>query len=124
MFPSFPSSAWERTSAKLRFAAPRPSEIHHTSTADKRDPAKRSGTPRTRSEAQLGNAWTFSSSPTRIHFDQARFAQIVSGTRIPPMRRLIDISAFDRVIVAILQLLPHHVAILNLLGVGALLPDL
>ena len=40
------------------------------------------------------------------------------------MRRLIDVAALHRVVVKVLQLLPHDVRILNLLRMASFLPKL
>src|SRR5262245_46630288 len=100
LFPSFPNSVWERTPAKLRFAPP---TIPEQQFVSEREPPSR---------------------PIRHHVNQPRLPRVIASAGIPPMHRVIDIAAFDRVVVHVFQLLPHHVVVTELLRVTPLLPDL
>ena len=63
-------------------------------------------------------------SPDPLHLDQAFLSGIIPGTGIPPMLRLVDIAAFDRVLVDIIQFLTHHYLGVDELRVTAFLPNL
>src|SRR5689334_13775283 len=64
------------------------------------------------------------SEPIGRHRNQSRQPRIIPRTRIPPVRRLINVPALHRVIVDVLQLLLHHHVALNHFRMTALLPEL
>ena len=47
-------------------------------------------------------------SPDPHHLDQAVLPGIIPGTGIPPMLRLVDIAAFDRVLVDLVQFVVYR----------------
>jgi hypothetical protein len=62
------------------------------------------------------------SSPTCNHRQASWLPGIIPCARISPMQRIINITAFDWIIVNILKFLPHHFIILNHLRMNAFLP--
>src|SRR5260370_9503145 len=82
-----------------------------------------------RSQAPLGNALPEAlrrapSTPIRDHLNQPRPPGIVPGTRMSPVQRIVNIPAHHGVVVNVLDLLPHHVVVPNLLRMTSFLPNL
>jgi hypothetical protein len=62
--------------------------------------------------------------PFRINFQYPGFAGINTGAGIAPMHRIVDIAAFDGILVDVFYFLSHHRIALHLFGMRAFFPDL
>jgi hypothetical protein len=64
------------------------------------------------------------SAPIRRYLDHPLLPSIVSRAGISPRERIINIAPLERIVVHVLELLPHHVSALDFLGVAPHLPQL
>src|SRR5438128_1456022 len=87
---SFPRSAWECLPRRSCVADPKASR-HRTRNGGEED----------------------FPSPHRPHLQHPRLPGIIPGTGITPVDRVLDVAAFHRVVVNVLQLLPHHLLTLD-----------
>src|SRR5262249_12985179 len=63
-------------------------------------------------------------SPVGDHVDQPRQAPVISGARIPRVRRAVAVPPPHCVIVHVVQLLDHHLVTTHVLRVTSFLPEL
>src|SRR6266481_871635 len=96
--PWFPSSAWEPTS--------------RSSASRSWSGASPDGAPK---QSLGARAWErgLQLHPIRHDIDQSGLARVISRAGISPVQGVIDITALNRIVVNVFELLPHHVVILN-----------
>lgn len=63
-------------------------------------------------------------SPVGADVDDAGLACVITGTAVPPMNRIVDVTTTQRIVVDVLDLLPHHVVRFDDFGMAAFLPYL